>query len=401
MLRGSNILLGVTGSIAAYKSAILIRSLVKEGANVKVVMTPSATDFISPLTLATLSKNPVHVDFFNEKSGEWASHVELGIWADLYVIAPATANSIAKFANGICEDLLAAVYLSARCPVIIAPAMDLDMYQHPSTRKNMESLTGYGNTILRADYGELASGLVGEGRMTEPEEIVAIITKFLQRRQSFHGKTALITAGPTYEAIDPVRFIGNHSSGKMGYAIARQLADRGAMVTLVSGPTGLILSHPNISLEQVTTAQEMYAKCNEVFDESDIIVFSAAVADYRPLETAREKIKKSDESMHIDLRKTVDIAATLGKRKRKNQLMVGFALESENELQNAKDKLRRKNFDFIVLNSIRDNGAGFGFDTNKISILRRDDTVKAFDLKSKTEVATDIINEIHESLHRQ
>jgi phosphopantothenoylcysteine decarboxylase / phosphopantothenate---cysteine ligase len=401
MLRGSNILLGVTGSIAAYKSAILIRSLVKEGANVKVVMTPSATDFISPLTLATLSKNPVHVDFFNEKSGEWASHVELGIWADLYVIAPATANSIAKFANGICEDLLAAVYLSARCSVIIAPAMDLDMYQHPSTRRNIESLTGYGNTILRADYGELASGLVGEGRMAEPEEIVAIITKFLQRRQSFHGKTALITAGPTYEAIDPVRFIGNHSSGKMGYAIARQLADRGATVTLVSGPTGLILSHPNISLEQVTTAQEMYVKCNEVFDESDIIVFSAAVADYRPLETASEKIKKSDESMHIDLQKTVDIAATLGKRKRKNQLMVGFALESENELQNAKDKLRRKNFDFIVLNSIRDNGAGFGFDTNKISILRRDDTVKAFDLKSKTEVATDIINEIHESLHRQ
>jgi phosphopantothenoylcysteine decarboxylase/phosphopantothenate--cysteine ligase len=400
MLRGSNILLGVTGSIAAYKSAILIRSLVKEGANVKVVMTPSATDFISPLTLATLSKNPVNIDFFNEKSGEWASHVELGIWADLYIIAPATANSIAKFANGICEDLLAAVYLSARCPVIIAPAMDLDMYQHPATRKNMNILTGYGNMLLRADYGELASGLVGEGRMAEPEQIVAIITKFLQQRQSFHGKSALVTAGPTYEAIDPVRFIGNHSSGKMGYAIARELAERGAMVTLVSGPTGMELSQPNIKLEEVTSAQEMFTKCDEVFDESDIIVFSAAVADYRPAEVAGEKIKKSDKNLHLELQKTVDIAATLGKRKRKSQIMVGFALESENELQNAKDKLRRKNFDFIVLNSIRDDGAGFGFDTNKISILHRDATVKAFDLKPKTEVAIDIINEIHESLHR-
>lgn len=400
MLRGSNILLGVTGSIAAYKSAILIRSLVKEGANVKVVMTPSATDFISPLTLATLSKNPVNIDFFNEKSGEWASHVELGIWADLYIIAPATANSIAKFANGICEDLLAAVYLSARCPVIIAPAMDLDMYQHPATRKNMNTLTGYGNMLLRADYGELASGLVGEGRMAEPEQIVAIISKFLQQRQSFHGKSALVTAGPTYEAIDPVRFIGNHSSGKMGYAIARELAERGAMVTLVSGPTGMELSQPNIKLEEVTSAQEMFTKCDEVFDESDIIVFSAAVADYRPAEVADEKIKKSDKSLHLELQKTVDIAATLGKRKRKSQIMVGFALESENELQNAKDKLRRKNFDFIVLNSIRDDGAGFGFDTNKISILHRDATVKAFDLKPKTEVAIDIINEIHESLHR-
>jgi phosphopantothenoylcysteine decarboxylase / phosphopantothenate---cysteine ligase len=399
MLRGSNILLGVTGSIAAYKSAILIRSLVKEGANIKVVMTPSATDFISPLTLATLSKNPVNIDFFNEKSGEWASHVELGLWADLYIIAPATANSIAKFANGICEDLLAAVYLSARCPVIIAPAMDLDMYQHPATRKNMDILTGYGNMILRADYGELASGLVGEGRMAEPEQIVGIIANFLQRKQSFLGKTALVTAGPTYEAIDPVRFIGNHSSGKMGYAIARELADRGAIVNLVSGPTNITLNHPGISIEQVTSAQEMFEKCDEVFDESDIIVFSAAVSDYRPAQVSEEKIKKSTGMMQIDLQKTVDIAETFGERKRKNQMMVGFALESENGLQNAKDKLRRKNFDFIVLNSIRDNGAGFGYDTNKISIVHRDTSVKHFELKPKTEVARDIINEIHENLH--
>lgn len=399
MLRGSNILLGVTGSIAAYKAAVLIRSLVKEGANVKVIMTPSATDFISPLTLATLSKNPVSIDFFDEKSGEWSSHVELGLWADLYIIAPATANSIAKFANGICEDLLAAVYLSARCPVIIAPAMDLDMYQHPATRKNIEILTGFGNTILRADYGELASGLIGEGRMAEPEQILGIITTNLQRRVSFHGKTVLITAGPTYEAIDPVRFIGNHSSGKMGYAIATELADRGAMVHLVSGPVSIALNHPNISLDRVTSSQEMFEKCDEYFDESDIIVLSAAVADYTPTAVATEKIKKSEDNMRLDLQKTVDIAATLGERKRKDQFMVGFALESENELQNAKDKLRRKNFDFIVLNSIRNNGAGFGFDTNKISIVYRDSSVKDFDLKPKKEVATDIINEIHERLH--
>jgi phosphopantothenoylcysteine decarboxylase/phosphopantothenate--cysteine ligase len=399
MLRGSNILVGVTGSIAAYKSAILIRSLVKEGANVKVVMTPSATDFITPLTLSTLSKNPVNLDFFNTKSGEWASHVELGLWADLYVIAPATANSIAKFANGICEDLLAAVYLSARCPVFIAPAMDLDMYRHASTRKNIDTLLGIGNRLIDADFGELASGLVGEGRMAEPDQIIKIISQFLKDKQTLKGKKALVTAGPTYEAIDPVRFVGNHSTGKMGYAIARELADRGAEVKLVSGPTSQSLNHPNVVVDQVTSAEEMFGKCEEFFDESDITVLSAAVADYKPKEIAQEKIKKSGETMQIELQKTIDIAATLGARKKRDQVLVGFALESENELENARNKLGRKNFDFIVLNSIRDKGAGFGFDTNKITIVHSNGSEKNFELKSKTEVARDIINEIYENLH--
>ncbi len=399
MLRGTNILVGVTGSIAAYKSAILIRTLVKEGANVKVVMTPSSTDFISPLTLSTLSKNPVNLEFFKSESGEWASHVELGLWADLYIIAPATANSIAKFSNGICEDLLAAVYLSARCPVFIAPAMDLDMYQHPSTRKNIQTLISYGNKIINADFGELASGLVGEGRMAEPDQIVDLLTQFLKSRQTFEGKTALVTAGPTYEAIDPVRFIGNHSTGKMGYAIANELAERGANVRLISGPTNLSVNHPKISRISVTSAQEMFEKSDEVFEESDIIVLSAAVADYRPKTEALEKIKKSDDSIQLDLLKTVDIAATLGAKKRKNQVMVGFALESENELANAKTKLKKKKFDLIVLNSIRDEGAGFGHDTNKITVIDMSETIKEFELKSKSEVAIDIVNEIHDRIH--
>lgn len=394
MLRGTNILVGVTGSIAAYKSAILIRSLVKEGANVKVIMTPSATDFISPLTLSTLSKNPVNLDFFNSNSGEWVSHVELGLWADIYIIAPATANSIAKFSNGICEDLLAAVYLSARCPVFIAPAMDLDMYQHPATKANLQTLLSFGNKIIKAEHGELASGLVGEGRMAEPEVILQILSDFLRSNKAFEGKTALITAGPTHEAIDPVRYIGNHSSGKMGFAIAKELADRGATVRLVSGPTSQELNHSNITIVPVTSAQEMYEKCDEVFEESDVIVLSAAVADYKPKEVAKEKIKKSEAQMHLELQKTVDIAATLGEKKRKNQILVGFALESENEFDNARIKLRKKKFDFIVLNSIREAGAGFGHDTNKIAIIDRSETVKEFELKSKNAVAIDIINEI-------
>lgn len=394
MLRGTNILVGVTGSIAAYKSAILIRSLVKEGANVKVIMTPSATDFISPLTLSTLSKNPVNLDFFNSNSGEWVSHVELGLWADIYIIAPATANSIAKFSNGICEDLLAAVYLSARCPVFIAPAMDLDMYQHPATKANLQTLHSFGNKIIKAEHGELASGLVGEGRMAEPEVILQILSDFLRSNKAFEGKTALITAGPTHEAIDPVRYIGNHSSGKMGFAIAKELADRGATVRLVSGPTSQELNHSNITIVPVTSAQEMYEKCDEVFEESDVIVLSAAVADYKPKEVAKEKIKKSEAQMHLELQKTVDIAATLGEKKRKNQILVGFALESENEFDNARIKLRKKKFDFIVLNSIREAGAGFGHDTNKIAIIDRSETVKEFELKSKNAVAIDIINEI-------
>ena len=393
MLRGKNILVGVTGSIAAYKSAILIRNLVKEGANVKVVMTPSATDFISPLTLSTLSKNPVNLEFFNSKSGEWASHVELGLWADLYLIAPATANTIAKFAHGICEDLLAAVYLSARCPVFIAPAMDLDMYRHQATDENINILRKHGNNFINADHGELASGLIGEGRMAEPEEIVKILINYFSDNKPLSGKKALVTAGPTYEAIDPVRFIGNHSSGKMGYALAEELAEQGAQVSIVAGPTHQSANHPAITVEAVVSAEDMYTKCDKIFDSMDIVVLAAAVADYKPESVSAEKIKKQTDAMEIKLSKTIDIAETLGSRK-KNQLIVGFALETENELTNAKDKIQKKNFDFIVINSLKDQGAGFGYDTNKISIVNRENAVKSFELKSKKEVARDIVNEI-------
>jgi phosphopantothenoylcysteine decarboxylase/phosphopantothenate--cysteine ligase len=399
MLRGKNILVGITGSIAAYKSAILIRSLVKEGANVKVIMTSSATEFISPLTLSTLSKNPVNLDFFNEKSGEWTSHVELGLWADLYVIAPATANSIAKFANGICEDLLAAVYLSARCPVYIAPAMDMDMYHHPSTRNNVAILMKYGNNIIDADHGELASGLIGDGRMAEPEEIVQILQNHFRSTELLAGKTALVTAGPTLEAIDPVRFISNHSSGKMGYAIAKELADLGVKVKLVSGPVSLTLNHENIEVIRVTSADEMFSKSSEIFPNSDLTVLAAAVADYKPAKAETEKIKKKQQSLEIVLEPTVDIAATFGKSKRKNQFIVGFALETDNELDNALQKLKKKNFDMIVLNSLKDQGAGFGHDTNKVTIIHKDNELKHFELKSKKEVAGDIVQEIITKIH--
>ena len=399
MLRGKNILVGVTGSIAAYKSAILIRFLIKEEANVKVVMTPSATDFISPLTLSTLSKNPVNLNFFNSKSGEWASHVELGLWADLYLIAPATANTIAKFANGICEDLLAAVYLSARCPVFIAPAMDLDMYRHQATNDNINILKQFGNRIIDADHGELASGLIGEGRMAEPEQIIDIIHDFFKTNQPLKGKKALVTAGPTHEAIDPVRFIGNHSSGKMGYAIAEALAEQGAEVTLVSGPSHQKAQHLNIKTIHVVTADDMFKESQCVFENTDIIVLAAAVADYKPISKASKKIKKQQETMELELTKTVDIAASLGKIKKDGQFIVGFALETDNELQNAKEKIKKKNFDLIVLNSLNDAGAGFGHDTNKITILDKDSIVKDFKLKSKKEVARDIVNEIASRVH--
>lgn len=393
MLRGKKILVGVTGSIAAYKSAILVRSLVKEGASVKVIMTPSATDFISPLTLSTLSKNPVNLNFFNTKSGEWASHVELGLWADIYLIAPATANTIAKFANGICESLLAAVYLSARCPVYIAPAMDLDMYRHQATDENINVLREYGNKIIDAEHGELASGLVGEGRMAEPEEIISIIIDHFKDDQPLNGKKVLVTAGPTHEVIDPVRFIGNNSSGKMGYAIAEEMAEKGAEVTIVSGPTQQIAQHPNITIKNIVSAEEMYKEARHIYDSSDIVVLAAAVADYKPEVIATEKIKKQSESMEIKLTKTVDIAASLGNEKL-NQFIVGFALETENELANARKKIKKKHFDLIVLNSLKDEGAGFGFDTNKITIINAKDEIKYFDLKPKKEVARDIVNEI-------
>ncbi|MDZ7605292.1 MAG: bifunctional phosphopantothenoylcysteine decarboxylase/phosphopantothenate--cysteine ligase CoaBC [Cyclobacteriaceae bacterium] len=399
MLRGKNILVGITGSIAAYKSALLVRSLVREGANVKVIMTPSATEFISPLTISTLSKNPVNLDFFNEKSGEWTSHVELGLWADLYVIAPATANSIAKFANGICEDLLAAVYLSARCPVYIAPAMDVDMYHHPSTRNNIAILMNYGNSIIDAEHGELASGLIGEGRMAEPEEIVEILRNHFHPTEQLAGKTALVTAGPTLQAIDPVRFISNHSTGKMGYAIAKEMADQGVKVKLVSGPVSLTLNHKNIEVIPVTSAEEMLGKSIEFFPNSDITILAAAVADYKPAKAETTKIKKKQQSLEIVLEPTVDIAATLGQSKSKNQFIVGFALETENELDNAQQKLWKKNFDMIVLNSLKDQGAGFGYDTNKVTIIHKDNKVKRFDLKSKREVARDIVREIIAKIH--
>jgi phosphopantothenoylcysteine decarboxylase/phosphopantothenate--cysteine ligase len=399
MIRGANILVGVTGSIAAYKSALLIRHLIKEGANVKVIMSPAAKDFISPLTLSTLSKNPVNEAFFDSETGEWTSHVDLGLWANLFVIAPATANTMAKFAHGICEDLLSATYLSARCPVLLAPAMDMDMYRHQATIGNIQQLKAYGNIIIEADHGELASGLIGEGRMAEPEAIVSFISNFLHSKQCLTGKKVLITAGPTQEPIDPIRYIGNHSSGKMGYAIAAEIANRGAKVHLISGPTNLQIDHPNIERHMVNTAEEMFANCERFFQDTDITVLAAAVSDYKPTTTASEKIKKSDESLQIQLKKTVDIAANLGRRKKEGQFIVGFALESENELANARSKLHKKAFDLIVLNSIRDAGAGFGHNTNKVTIIDKNEKMQEFGLKPKDEVATDIVDEIVKQIH--
>lgn len=399
MLAGKKIILGVTGSIAAYKSAVLTRLLVKAGAEVKVVMTPSAHDFITPLTLSTLSKNPVVTDFIKDESGQWNNHVELGLWADAMVIAPASANTIAKMANGLCDNLLLAVYLSARCPVFFSPAMDLDMLQHPSTKENIQKLKTFGNHIIDPGFGELASGLTGLGRMAEPEEIVEHLTKFFDGSSKLKGKKVLVTAGPTHEAIDPVRFIGNHSSGKMGFAIAEALANEGAQVNLVTGPTTQHTQHPGISVKHVTSAEEMYNACANLFPASDITVLSAAVADYKPTVKADQKIKKKDETLTIELTKTHDIAASLGKLKHNGQVIVGFALETEQEHANALKKLESKNFDLIVLNSLNDNGAGFGHDTNKITIIDKKEKVKTFDLKSKKEVARDIVDAIIEKIH--
>lgn len=399
MLAGKKILLGVSGSIAAYKSALLIRLLVKEGAEVKVVMTPSAHDFITPLTLATLSRNPVLTNFIKDASGTWNNHVDLGLWADVMIIAPASANTMAKMASGICDNLLIAVYLSARCPVFFAPAMDLDMLQHPSTKNNIEKLSGWGNYLIHSGHGELASGLVGNGRMAEPEEIVARLNDFFGNSASLKGKKALVTAGPTHEALDPVRFIGNNSSGKMGYAIAEALANKGAEVVLVSGPTNLELSNPSIKVIRVKSAEEMYQACVENYSNTDITVLSAAVADYRPVNRADQKIKKTEDTLTLDLVKTRDIAAELGKLKKKGQFTVGFALETEHEKSNAEKKLATKNFDLIVLNSLNDKGAGFGHDTNKITLIDKSKKATEFTLKSKKEVATDIVNAIIANWH--
>jgi phosphopantothenoylcysteine decarboxylase/phosphopantothenate--cysteine ligase len=400
MLRGKKILLGITGSIAAYKSAILTRLLIKEGAEVKVIMSPSAKNFITPLTLSTLSKNPVHTEFYRTTDGSWNNHVELGLWADIMIIAPASANTIAKMANGLCDHLLLAAYLSARCPVYIAPAMDLDMLQHASTKNNLGKLKSFGNTIISPNTGELASGLYGEGRMAEPEEIVSFLSNTFKKKAPLNGKTVLVTAGPTYEAIDPVRFISNHSSGKMGFAIAEELAEQGADVILISGPTKETTGYTSIKRIDVTSAKEMLAACLKYFPSSAITIMSAAVADYTTTETAKQKIKKKSDNLSINLKPTTDILAELGRRKKSKQILVGFALETNDGLKNAREKLKRKNLDLIVLNSLEDKGAGFRGDTNKITIIDKYNKTAKFELKSKREVARDIVEKIIRSIKK-
>lgn len=395
VLKGKKILLGISGGIAAYKTASLVRLLIKEEAQVQVVMTPVAKDFVTPLTLSTLSKREVFSAFYDEQdqNAKWNNHVELALWADLLLIAPATANTLSKMTNGTCDNLLLAAYLSAKSPVYFAPAMDLDMYKHPTTLENFTKLQEFGNIMIPAESGELASGLSGEGRMAEPENIVAFIKSDLEKQLPLKGKKALITAGPTYEAIDPVRFIGNHSSGKMGFDIAQTLAERGAEVTLISGPTHLTIQHSEINLVKVQSALQMYEACHKVYAEMDIVVAAAAVADYRPKEVAVQKIKKKESTLHIELEKTQDILASLGAEKTK-QLLIGFALETENEVENAMRKLQKKNLDLIVLNSLNDEGAGFGKATNKVTFIDKNKTIEQFPLKTKEEVAQDIVNKI-------
>ncbi|MEQ8520046.1 MAG: bifunctional phosphopantothenoylcysteine decarboxylase/phosphopantothenate--cysteine ligase CoaBC [Cytophagales bacterium] len=394
-LKDKKILIGVTGSIAAYKVAILIRLLKKQGAIIKVIMTESAKDFITPLTLSTLSENPVLSKYSNSETGEWHNHVEMALWADIMLIAPASANTIAKAANGICDNLLLAVYLSARCPVYFAPAMDLDMLAHQSTQNNLQKLKNFGNTIIDSTSGLLASGLEGKGRMEEPENILKLIEGGLKKKSDFKGKKVLITAGPTQEAIDPVRFIGNHSSGKMGYAIARAFCLSGAKVELISGPVNIDYNHPNLKIHKVDSALEMEKKAKKLFPKSDISVLAAAVSDYRPKTKAENKIKKKNgKNLNIELVENPDIAFELGQKKTKNQRLIGFALETENLRKNAKEKLIRKNFDLIVMNKANDSDSGFAHDTNRISILDRYNNLTEFELKSKEELAFDILESI-------
>ncbi len=394
MLTSKKIILGVCGSIASYKAAHLVRLLLKAGAEVQVVMTKDALSFITPLTLATLSKKPVLIDYFIPETGEWNNHVELGLWADILLIAPASANTLGKMATGICDNLLLATYLSAKCPVYFAPAMDLDMWKHPSTTQNVKQLQSYGNILIQPNAGELASGLIGEGRMAEPEEIIELLQQELKKKLPLVGKKALVTAGPTYEAIDPVRFIGNHSSGKMGFAIAEELYRLGADVTLISGPTALTLSSKTIKRIDVVSAEDVLKATLAEFSEADITVMSAAVADYKPEHVADQKIKKKEQEFSLNLIKTTDILAELGNKKRSDQVLVGFALETENELANAGDKLKRKNLDLIVLNSLNDKGAGFKSNLNKITILDKQLIAETFVLKPKNEVAQDICRKI-------
>ena len=394
MLENKKIVLGITGGIAAYKACNLARLLIKKGAEVQVVMTPSAKEFITPLTLSTLTHKPVVSEFFDRRDGSWHSHVDLGLWADAMIIAPATASSIGKMANGIADNMLITTYLSMKAPVFVAPAMDLDMYAHPSTQQNIKQLISYGNHIIEPGTGFLASKLEGKGRMEEPEKIVEVLEKHFSKQQSLTGKSVLITAGPTYEKIDPVRFVGNYSSGKMGYALAEACAKQGAEVTLVSGPVMLQTKHPAIRRIDVESAQEMYSAATTYFPQADIAILSAAVADFTPETTADKKIKRKGDELVLNLRPTQDIAAALGAIKNENQLLVGFALETDNEVQNAQDKMKRKNFDFIVLNSLQDKGAGFRVDTNKITIIDRQQGTTAYETKSKQEVAEDIVEYI-------
>jgi phosphopantothenoylcysteine decarboxylase/phosphopantothenate--cysteine ligase len=395
ILSGKKIVLGISGGIAAYKTATLVRLFIKAGAQVQVIMTSASKDFVTPLTLATLSKNPVYSSFYNDEEDnvQWNNHVDFGLWADLMVIAPATANTLSKMANGNCDNLLIATYLSAKCPVYFAPAMDLDMYKHPSSIASFEALKKFGNIMIPAESGELASGLSGEGRMAEPENIIDFIVADIESKLPLKGKKILITAGPTYEAIDPVRFIGNHSSGKMGFEIAKSAANLGAEVILVSGPTYLSVSHSLIQVVPVVSAQQMYDACHKYFNEVDVALAAAAVADYKPKVVANQKIKKSEASFSIELEKTKDILESLGKIKNK-QFLIGFALETENEIENAKLKIQKKNLDLIVLNSLQDEGAGFGKSTNKVTFIDQFFTIEPMLLKSKEEVATDIINKI-------
>lgn len=399
MLAGKKILLGICGSIAAYKSALLCRLLIQEGADVKVVMTHEATNFITSLTMATLSKHPVYNSFYKESNGEWHNHVELGLWADVFVIAPLTASTLAKLAHGQSDNLLTATYLSARCPVILCPAMDLDMYQHPATLKNLETVRSYGNQVIDATTGELASGLHGQGRMAEPEDILKQVTTRLSPRDgSLTGRKVLITSGPTQEAIDPVRYIGNRSTGKMGKAIAMEMAYRGAHVTFVSGPVANYPEHTSISIRKVNSAREMLEEVGKVHSECDIAIFAAAVADYRPTDPADKKIKRDGQSVNIVLIENPDIAKEMGLRK-SSQLHVGFALETNDEEANAQAKLAKKNFDLIVLNSLQDDGAGFAHNTNKVSLYDLDNNVQHFELKSKEAVAIDLANAIESKLN--
>ncbi|HEX8575465.1 MAG TPA: bifunctional phosphopantothenoylcysteine decarboxylase/phosphopantothenate--cysteine ligase CoaBC [Flavobacterium sp.] len=395
VLSGKKIILGISGGIAAYKTAGLVRLFIKAGAQVQVIMTPASKDFVTPLTLSTLSKNPVHSGFYNEddENALWNNHVELALWADIMVIAPATANTLSKMVNGNCDNLLLATYLSAKCPVYFAPAMDLDMYKHPSTIASFTTLKQFGNIIIPAESGELASGLSGEGRMAEPENIIAFLEADLESKLPLKGKRILITAGPTYEAIDPVRFIGNHSSGKMGFDIAKSAAHLGASVILITGPTQYTLEHHLVHVIPVTSAQQMYDACHTHFNDVDVAIAAAAVADYRPKCVSVQKIKKSEETFTIELEKTRDILASLGKIK-KHQYLIGFALETENEIENAKLKVQKKNLDLIVLNSLQDEGAGFGKPTNKITFIDHHFNIQPMELKSKEAVAEDILDKI-------